>query len=138
MVAPRANKSPFNQQGDLFALGATMFHVLTGKPAFPGSDVSQIIQNTISHQPHIPPELAAHIPKPLADIVMKLLQKNPEARYKDAHAVIAELRAIGPQTWHYQELIKLDGPLPKEDTSDDLLEAVYLNTITTSPREETF
>ncbi len=83
---------------DLYSLGATLHHLLTGHPPFSFRDPAALVHAHIARVPARP----ATVPDVVADIVMRLLAKNAEDRYGSAEGVAhdldqcaAELRRTG-------------------------------------------
>lgn len=93
-VAPeQARGGTIDGRADLYALGATAFHLLTGRPPFDGQ-VRDIIQ---AHLSKPPPDLKALQPKlslGMCQLVAKLLKKNPVERPKGATEVMAMLARL--------------------------------------------
>ncbi len=77
---------------DLYALGATFYAILTGKPPFLDQERMSLIHAHIARNPIAPTEIKDEIPSILSDIILKLLQKNPENRYKTAYGLQADLQ----------------------------------------------
>lgn len=80
---------------DVFALGCVLFECVTGKRAFP-SDRSAAIVAKVWQEP---PELAAlcrEVSPRLAELVSRMLARDPLARPPDAGALLSELDALGP------------------------------------------
>jgi len=74
-------------RSDIYALGAVLYHALTGKPPFSGKNPFEIL---IAHtrDPVVPPsKIARGIPKDLETVVIKCLSKDPEDRYPDVKAL---------------------------------------------------
>lgn len=69
---------------DLYSLGATMFELLVGRPPFDAGDAVQLVHCHIAKSPPSPHALNPRIPPALSDVVVKLLAKSPEDRYKGA------------------------------------------------------
>lgn len=76
---------------DVYALGATLFHVLAGRPPF---DAESALALSMKHAKEAPPPLQslnARVSEGLARIVARCLAKKPEDRYADAGALLEDL-----------------------------------------------
>lgn len=94
----RVNK-PIDYRSDLYALGITLYRVLTGQLPFAGKTTMELIHQHITVTP-VPPAELADIPGIASDEIMKLLQKRPEDRYQTAAAAaydFARCRALMQQ-----------------------------------------
>lgn len=73
-----------DQRSDLYALGMTFYEWLAGRLPFTATDALEWVY---CHVARIPPPLTQHrgdIPAPLADLVHRLIAKNPDDRYQSA------------------------------------------------------
>lgn len=82
---------------DLYAIGAVMFHGLTGRPPFEGESVSDLLHARMTHETPSPRSLDATIPRALDELVRRLLQEDPRDRYQTAEAAAKDLEAISSQ-----------------------------------------
>jgi hypothetical protein len=76
---------------DLYAAGVTLYYLLTGKRPFVGATALAVLNQHIHEPPVAPVKLKPEIPKPLSDIVLKMMAKRPEDRYPDAAAAADDL-----------------------------------------------
>jgi predicted ATPase len=79
-------------RSDLYSLGATLYYVATGAPPFEGSHRLALYHAHLAQLPRSPLEHRPGLPASLAAIVLKLLAKQPEARYQTASGLEADLR----------------------------------------------
>jgi serine/threonine protein kinase len=76
---------------DVYSVGATLYMLLTGEPPFPGGSVVEKILKHQSQAASPPGRLRREIPRQLDEIVLRMLQKDPQQRFPDAAAAAAAL-----------------------------------------------
>ena len=81
-------------RSDIYAVGATLFHMLAGRPPFEGHN-SVTLMNAHCHDP-LPAlrQLCPEISEGCQAVVEKCLAKNPDARYADAAALLEDLERL--------------------------------------------
>lgn len=77
---------------DLYSLGATAYHLFTGKPPFAGETAAELVHAHIARMPERATDLNADIPSALSAIIHCLLSKDPEDRYQSARGLLHDLR----------------------------------------------
>jgi HD-like signal output (HDOD) protein len=78
------SNQPITPRSDIFAVGMLLYEMVTGSPAYTGSD-SYTVMYKIANQPIVPPSrLRDGLPTALERIILKALAKEPEQRYADA------------------------------------------------------
>jgi len=96
-LAPEAILTPsrISIASDLYSLGATLFHALTGKPPFSSSDPFAIIEAKLEQVAPPLTRLRGDVPPGLVALVARLLERDPKAR-PTALQTVRELLALGP------------------------------------------
>ena len=89
---------------DFYALGVIFYELLTGSLPFQAEDTLELIHCHIAKFPLPPSVVAATIPEPLSQIVVKLLAKTAEERYQSALGLRADLEHCAQQ-WARQGAI---------------------------------
>ncbi|MXO85994.1 protein kinase [Altererythrobacter aurantiacus] len=78
-------------RSDLFSLGAVIYEMMTGRPAFPGSELAALAIQISQGKVAPIGEVAADCPKGLRSIIDRLLAKKPENRFADGAALVTAL-----------------------------------------------
>ncbi len=85
-------------RSDLYALGAMLYEMVTGRPPFLGDDAVGMISQHINTAPVAPSWHNPEVPKPLEALILRLLAKSPDRRPASAQEVAQELRRILERT----------------------------------------
>jgi eukaryotic-like serine/threonine-protein kinase len=91
-MAPERFRGVGDARGDIYALGLTIYELLTLRPAFKASDRLRLIEQIKQEEPVRPRSLDPRIPRDLETIVLKATDKEPARRYASAAALAEDLR----------------------------------------------
>ena len=85
---------PVDQRVDLYALGATLYELATGQVPFVSPDPLTVIHEHLARTPKPPIQLNPAVPQMLSDIILRLLEKEPDQRYQSADGLVYDLSAL--------------------------------------------
>ena len=92
--SPESIMDPTNltPTGDQYSLGCVMYYMLAGQYPFPDGSAAEKMMAHQFKQPQSLSELAPETPAALMEIIDKLMQKKPEARFRSVGEIVEELR----------------------------------------------
>jgi serine/threonine-protein kinase len=107
---------PLDSRSDIYSLGVTAYHMLTGTPPHTGDTPLTVAMQHLNQAPEPLDKQRPDVPRELAAIVHRMLAKKPADRYADPAALLRELHSLAkqgaaqgwaaaPQDWSLAELI---------------------------------
>ena len=95
MSPEQARGEPLDRRSDLYALGATLYELLAGRPAFAHSNQYELLEAIVTRPPPDLLRINPGAPEALVRVAERLLAKRPEDRPEHAGEVSVLLRAMG-------------------------------------------
>jgi hypothetical protein len=103
-------------RSDIYSLGCTFYHVLTGQPPVPEGTAAKKLHHHQHLPPHDPRQLNPDIPDDVAAVLARMMAKEPRDRYQRAEHLVMHLiqvaQKVGAPAEVPESLLFVDAPLP--------------------------
>ncbi len=97
-----------DMRADLYSFGACLYHMISGSPPFDNTDPLDLIHSHIARTPQRLDSLDSKVPGPVAEMVSRLLSKDPEDRYQSAVGLCEDLKRLSAGLKSSQDLDGFD------------------------------
>jgi len=94
MAPEQAGSGTVDGRSDIFALGSVLYTLLTGRHAFAGDNVLQILRKVVEEDPPPPGEVMPGVPPAADGIIARCLAKAPDERYASARHLREDIEEI--------------------------------------------
>ena len=91
MSPEQANSQPVDERTDIYALGATFYHMVCGQPPFAGDTPISVMYKHVNEPLTSPKEIDPDLPDELSNVITKMMAKKPEDRYQRCEDALADL-----------------------------------------------
>jgi serine/threonine protein kinase len=81
-------------RSDIYSLGATLFHLATGRFVFEGKTATDIARKHLEAPVPSPRKINPKLSEGVCDIILKMMAKNPNDRYQTAGELVEDLRLV--------------------------------------------
>lgn len=92
MSPEQARGQKLDSRSDVYSLGATVYHLLSGKAPFNGDTPLAVVLKHLNETPRPIRELRPDVPEELAKLIEKMLAKNPDERPDSPSALLREIK----------------------------------------------
>ncbi|HET9358614.1 MAG TPA: protein kinase [Vicinamibacterales bacterium] len=94
MSPEQARGEDSDARGDVFALGAVLYEIVTGRTAFGGPTSAVIFDEILNRTPTPPTSIRPDLPAEIDRVIARATEKDPDLRYQSAADLAAELRRV--------------------------------------------
>jgi WD40 repeat protein len=91
-LAPERFRGQADARSDVYALGLTLYELLTLRPAFDESERDKLVAQVMQAEPPRPRQVAADVPRDLETVVLKAMERDPARRYQAAQELADDLK----------------------------------------------
>ncbi len=100
---------------DVYSLGVILYQMITGKPPFLADDAQELAILHSESEPRAPSEILVDLPMEINEIILKVLSKEPSARYRSADQMGRVLEAFLLRNHPSNGLFKSVDPLEEQE-----------------------
>ena len=90
----KVKKEPVDFRTDMYSLGGTLYHALTGVAPFEGTDSIAVVKKRFEGMPRKPSEIRPELTPDIDNLVMTMLALNKEERYPSFEALLAAFKTV--------------------------------------------
>ena len=88
----KVRRQKIDFRADMYSLGGTLYHVLTGVPPFDGADPTAVVKARFEGAPRKPSEIRPDIPPEVDDIIMRMLELEPAMRHPTYQSLLGDFK----------------------------------------------
>lgn len=88
----KVRRQKIDYRADIYSLGGTLYHALTGVAPFEGEDATEVVKARFNGPPRKPSEVRADLPPELDPIIMRMLEVEPSMRYPTYQSLLGDFK----------------------------------------------
>ncbi|MGN0852323.1 MAG: serine/threonine-protein kinase [Kiritimatiellia bacterium] len=88
----KVRRQKIDYRADIYSLGGTLYHALTGVPPWDGADSTAVVKARFEAPPPKPSEIRPDLPKEVDSIIMRMLELEPSMRYPTYTSLLGDFK----------------------------------------------
>lgn len=88
----KVRRQKIDYRADIYSLGGTLYHALTGVAPFEGEDATEVVKARFNGPPRKPSEVRADLPPDLDPLIMRMLEVEPSMRYPTYQSLLGDFK----------------------------------------------
>ena len=88
----KVRRQKIDFRADIYSLGGTLYHALTGVAPFEGEDATEVVKARFQGPPRRPSEVRPDIPPEIDTIIMRMLEVEPSMRYPTYQSLLGDFK----------------------------------------------
>jgi serine/threonine protein kinase len=93
-MAPEQADGAIDYRADIYSLGATFYHLVTGQTPFQGTSRAEVIRKHARETAAAPRDLAPHLPEVASDVILKMMAREPAERFQTYDELLLMLSSL--------------------------------------------
>lgn len=90
----KVRRQKIDYRADIYSLGGTLYHALTGVAPFEGEDAAAVVKARFDGPPRRPSEVRAGLPPELDPIILRMLEVEPSMRYPTYQSLLGDFKRV--------------------------------------------
>ncbi len=106
----KVKRQKIDYRADIYSLGGTLYHALTGVPPFDGADPTEVVKARFEGAPKKPTEVRPDLPDGIDEIILRMLEVEPAMRYPTYESLLGDLKRFLAKFGNVKLTTKVAGP----------------------------
>ncbi len=106
----KVRRQKIDYRADIYSLGGTLYHALTGVAPFEGADATEVVKARFNGPPRKPSEVRPDLPPEIDAIIMRMLEVEPSMRYPTYQSLLGDFKRYLAKAGPVKKSAKSSGP----------------------------